>query len=720
MADQPPPVPVLRARSSTPRILPNVDTATKPELLPVPIAPEIMAIEQPAVRVQRRPLPPIPASEADENQDGADEDEPPAGSPDPELRAGDLLLEDLARHRTGALADIVATIQADQDRLVRAPLNIPLVIQGGPGTGKTIVGLHRAAWVLYQQREQMTDQSVLIVGPNRRFIEYISSVLPSLGETAVRQLTIDELALDSLSTVERDRVRIAFLDTREVARVKGDVRMASVIWAAVWLPVVTKELSFGFGRYILRLNEDLVDEIISKIRRRGTPYRDARRELSEALAHAFADEYVRRLGRRGPSASGQELKQLIAEARSHLTTSGDLAGIQPAAEPRSLLRRLYEDPKFLDEVGVILTPTERRLLFRAPTRGPSASAWTAADMALLDEAAACIRGEPRTSGHVVVDEAQDLSPMQWRVLARRTSHASMTIMGDLGQATSPWSPASWTSVIDNAGLTGKAQIAELTLGYRVPKQVMDFAAPLLAIAAPSVTVPKSFRSTEAPLVRRAAASAVPHTTAELARNHQGEGAVAIIAPIGLHERIRTSLGDAGSGVSLLAPEASKGLEFDTVVVVEPEAIAGKTLAGLRLLYVSLTRATTKLIVVHSTTLPGGIGSDKPVTPSSYPNPRNDDPWDNDVVHWLLEQPGGESWTCGVLIECLRRRLSQVTRNPERVDDAARFAKRHGVVQDTAVRGNGSITRLFRTDPLAPTYPSSDADRRRSRGPKAGV
>ena len=688
-----PPVPVQR-RMSQVSLVDDISSPL-PEPTPLPIAtPELVV---------------VPVVEAT----------PMAPDDMVEVRAADLLLQDLARERTGELQDIVATIQADQDRLIRAPYDVPLIIQGGPGTGKTVVGLHRAAWVLYQQRERLIQQSVLVVGPNRRFIRYIGSVLPSLGETDVRQATIDELALDNLTAPERGRIKVqTTADPRDVAKVKGDARMASVIRAAVWLRAKPKKVSFGYGRFTLRLDQGQVDTVIGAIWRRGVPYRGAKRELAEGLAQAFADEYVRRLGRRDPAGGGRELKQLMSEARRHLASSGVLTEMLPVVEPRELLQRLYEDRDLLEAAGAGLTVRERALLHRSRVSGKRSGAWTAADLPLLDEAAFVVRGDATTAGHVVVDEAQDLSPMQWRVLSRRRSQASMTILGDLAQATSPWSPPSWQKVIERAGLTGKAEIAELTLGYRVPRQVMDFAAPVLAKAAPAVKVPVSFRSTVEPVVRRVMPSAVPELAADLAIQRPGHGAVAIIAPAALHDAISRRLGDLSDAVSLLTPEASKGLEFDIVVVAEPEAIAGKTLSGHRLLYVTLTRATKELVVVHSKALPAGVGGNlRPTPPSTYPNPRNDDPWDNDAVHWLLDQPGGEAWTRGVLMECLRRQPNQLARDRRRVDEAARLAKRHGVAQERTERGNGFIVRLFRTDCDAPVYPGSEAAR--SSRPSAG-
>ncbi len=636
----------------------------------------------------------------------------PAG--DEEVRAADLLLEELQRQRTGALEEVVATIQADQDRLIRSPIEVPLIIQGGPGTGKTIVGLHRAAWVIYEQRRRLIDQSVLVVGPNRRFMAYISSVLPSLGETDIRQVTIDELSVDNLSATDRSRVRVKSTDDREVGHLKGDPRMAVVVRAAVWAGVKPLSLTLPYGRFTLRLSADRVDSLIGQALQRSEFYKAARREMTDLVISAFVEEYGRRAGGSGRAS---ESRGVASAARAELTKSKVIDRMFPKVEPRQVVQKLLEDRRFLDRVATQLHPDERALLNRRPVK-PFGSSWTAADLPLLDEAAAQIGGPPPISGHVVVDEAQDLSPMQWRVLSRRSSQGSMTVLGDLGQATSTWSAPSWREVAKRAFIALKAEVAELRLGYRVPRQVMDFAAPLLDVAAPGVRAPRSFRTTKQPVVRLTARDAVPATAVRLAAERSTAGAVAIIAAAEHQEALtRAVAGLPGPSVPVLTPDGAKGLEFDVVVVVEPTVIAGRSYAGLRQLYVALTRPTNELIVVHSRVLPAGIGqSHRPPVPSTYPNPRNDDPWDNDTVHWLLEQPGGEDWTRGVLMESLRRQPGQVERNPQRVTDAARFAKRNGVVQIGARRGAATITRLLRTDEGAPEYPASEEARRATRKP----
>ncbi|MGI8946499.1 MAG: ATP-binding domain-containing protein, partial [Ornithinimicrobium sp.] len=298
---------------------------------------------------------------------------------------------------------------------------------------------------------------------------------------------------------------------------------------------------------------------------------------------------------------------------------------------------------------------------------------------------------------------------------RRTQRGSMTILGDLAQATSPWSPRSWAEVMRHANLAGKAEVAELRLGYRVPKQVMDFARPLLDRAAPAVEVPKSFRSTVDPVVRRCLVDSIPRTTHDLVVEHLNRGAVAVIAPSELHGDLAHDLEAFGEQVTLLVPEGAKGLEFDVVVVIEPATIAGRTLSGLRSLYICLTRATKELIVLHAKPLPPSLSAGRPITvPSTYPNLRNGDPWDNDAAYWLLDQDGGEAWTHLVLFECLRQQPNQRRRNPQRVKEAAQLAQRHGVIQERQAYGRRTIVRLYRTDREAPTYPGDEAERRQHR------
>lgn len=470
-------------------------------------------------------------------------------------------------------------------------------------------------------------------------------------------------------------------------------------------------MRFPYGRFILRLKREQVSELIEQLRRRRTPYRSARQKLGKVIAEALSQEYVRRLRRQFWSMRADELKDLMEGARKELATSGVLDAILPGLSPTGVVQQLLEDQGVLQRAGAMLTTKELELLARRPSRRARVT-WSPSDLPLLDEAMACIRGPGTVFGHVVVDEAQDLSPMQWRVITRRTSRGSMTILGDLAQATSPWSPRTWTTVIRHAGLAGKAEVAQLRLGYRVPRQVMDFASPLLAKAAPAIDAPKSFRSGIDPVLHRSPEGSLLKLAREVATNSVDRGSVAVISPVTLRGRLVEAVGDVGTRISVLTPEEAKGLEFDVVVVVEPFDIAGRTQAGLRSLYICLTRATKELIVLHSKPLPIELRPNQPsALPATYPNPRNDDPWDNDVVHWLLEQAGGAKWTRGVLFECLRRQPNQTAKDPKRVRAAAQFARHHGVVQRRKPHGQGTIIRLMRTDPAAPQYPSTEAERR---------
>ncbi len=685
-----PPIPIRRRQPE----LERVERQTAWEMPPVPVA---------------APVEPSGQSENDEMTEPADD---PGLLDSVEVRARDLLLDDLARERTGVMADIVATIQADQDRLVRAAPDIPLVIQGGPGTGKTVVGLHRAAWVLYRQRGTMAEQSVLVVGPNQAFLEYISSVLPSLGEDKVRQTTVDDLALDGVSSVDRRRLTMVTEEPKAVARIKGDARMAAVVEAAVWSAARPGPVRLGFERSMLHLDADQVAGLIEALRRRGTPYSDARRGLEESVTNALAEQYVERHRGKHFQVAGSTFQQLALAARAQLSRSGVFGKMLPILEPRKVIEHLLEDAEVLECAGTALTTKERALLVRPISHGRHR--WTAADLPLVDEAAACIRGRGAVFGHVVVDEAQDLSPMKWRVIRRRTQRGSMTILGDLAQATSEWTPRSWSDVLAHLDLSERAEVAELRLGYRVPQQVMAFASPLVERAAPTVCVPKSFRSTLEPMVRRFPSHDLARVALEVVGQQQGNGALAVIAPADHQATLESAL-SAAPEVTVLTPEEAKGLEFNVVIVVEPAAIAGRSLAGLRSLYICFTRATQQLVVLHSKPLPemlhlGTAGR----TPTTFSNPGDDDPWDNDAAHWLLTQSGGKTWTLGVLFECLRQQPNRLRRDPQRVKAAAQLAKRHGVVQERHRHGSRTIVRLYRTDPDAPSYPLNEADRRRRR------
>jgi DNA helicase IV len=616
------------------------------------------------------------------------------------------LLDALRRARTGRMGDIVATIQAEQDRIIRAPLNGLVVVQGGPGTGKTAVALHRAAYLLYTHRFPLEEMGVLFVGPNPVFLRYIERVLPTLGESGCRMATADELV---------DGVTATATDPPEVTRLKGEARMADLLAAAVRSRQrpLRRAVVVPFGAFELKLGPRASTEIVERAAAAPGTH-NARRPLVERAVHDhLVRQYrkaVARADRAGLSPRGLD----EPEVREGLLRSRDvrrlLDRLWPVLTPARLLVDLFGVPALLAEAGEgIVSPEEQALLARprpAPGDEPS---WSPADLPLLDEAApwlgpvapkarprkaitgedaslivdraladqlpecpnceaelswvgrpdadwecgACgkrwaslqvmspekanlvdnlrarllgaVAGEHRetdpdlrTYGHVVVDEAQDLSPMQWRLLARRCPSGSMTIVGDLGQASGHWAPGSWDEV---AALVPapRSTVVELTVNYRTPGEVMALAARVLAEARPDLTPARSVR--DAGVAPRAVAVstgddvvaiAVATAEEEAAALPEGEGKVAVVTPEALVGAVGAALGAPPDGDVLAAPisaltlDDAKGLEFDAVVVVEPATIADEHPHGLGALYVALTRTTTRLALVHARELPAAL------------------------------------------------------------------------------------------------------------------
>lgn len=529
-----------------------------------------------------------------------------------ELRASDLLLDELERERSGSMGEIVATIQADQDRLIRADPETPLAIQGGPGTGKTVVALHRAAWVLYQQRDRMMEPSVLIVGPNPNFLEYTRGVLPALGELATVQATVDELAVQGLTSADRLRVRPRREESPQAERLKGDPRLCEVIALAVWSHVAPEPIEVGFGRFSLRLSLEEVQDIIESCWFGRVPYGEARREVAQRISGALGQELTRRGG--AAATTADTLSQLEIQVRRSLADGGVMSRMFPPVAPRTVVRQLYVDEGFRDRVADELDASERAVLasgVAVSKKGKVRYEWSAADLPLLDEAAVVIAGPPQRFAHVVIDEAQDLSPMQWRVIRRRSVGKSATIAGDLAQATTAWSPTSWDDVASWGGYGDSIDVSHLRLGYRVPQPIMAYAGRLLSRAAPGLDQTQSFRPGSDPVVvatdRRELLDTVMR---EVRKNRRLAGSLAVICDPDTERRLRAKLEAAADGVadvSLVVDVQSKGLEYDRIIVVEPARIARGGDSGLRRLYVCLTRATKQLTVVHAAPLPAELG-----------------------------------------------------------------------------------------------------------------
>jgi DNA helicase IV len=480
----------------------------------------------------------------------------------------DFLLEELDRARDARMRDIVATIQADQYHLIARDPEPPLVIQGGPGTGKTAVGLHRASFLLYAHRQHL--RRVLVVGPNPGFMEYVSHVLPTLGEDSVDQRAVAELV---------DGVEVTRQDPLEVQRLKADTA--------------------------------LTDEL---------------RQLVETASEGEPQELVVRMEGRFVGLEADEVAELLEESRAEL-------GLSSAARERfrmNVLRRFYEDygvrlggqafrnfeeveralrrdgrlTRFLNRAWPV--PKPKQIVRRLPGL-PRSRGWSEADLPLLDEARALIAGPPQQYGHVIVDEAQDLTPMQLRMVARRAS-GGFTILGDIAQATGPVAYDRWEELLPYLPGGDSAEVAELRHAYRVPREIMALALPLLERIAPGVDPQVAYRVGAEPPRVVPADPPLQAAYEEAARLADEEGLLAVIAPASLRGDGGGSLFDE-TRIPVLTPREAKGMEFDNVIVVEPAQIVEEAPGGqgLRELYVALTRPTRRLILVHARPLPSELG-----------------------------------------------------------------------------------------------------------------
>ncbi|MFI0369889.1 HelD family protein [Actinomadura sp. 1N219] len=513
-----------------------------------------------------------------------------------------ILTEEIERPRTGPMRDIVATIQPEQDVIVRADLPRTVCVQGAPGTGKTAVGLHRAAYLLFTHRERLSRSGVLIVGPNRAFLAYISAVLPALGEVRVEQATIDDL----LGAPTAD-------EPARVAALKGEARMADVLRKALWLHVRKPEegLVFTRGSARFRLADHEVREIAAALRG-TTRYGSGRAAFAQRLAH----QILVLMERRG-EAPDDRVQDQVARSRP---VKRILDEVWPKLTPEQVLHRLLSDADFLRKAakGVLDDGEQDAVRWAKPARSHRSAEWTAADRALLDELNDLIE-RTASLGHLVVDEAQDLSAMQLRALGRRCGTGSATVLGDIAQGTTAWSARSWKDVLTHLGQDG--DVTELTLGFRVPGTVLDYAARLLPHVAPTLERPRSLRPGPGALdVRRVPdtmAAAVDAARESLAR----PGSAGLIVPDAAADAHAAALRAAGVDHEILGPESdgaarllvipaalAKGLEYDHVIVAEPAAIAAAEERGLARLYVALTRAVTSLTILHRDDLPAELAS----------------------------------------------------------------------------------------------------------------
>ena len=446
----------------------------------------------------------------------------------------DILLEDLERSRDERMRDIVATIQADQYRLITREPDGVLVIQGGPGTGKTAVGLHRASWLLYTYRRELERSGVLVVGPNPVFMDYISHVLPMLGEERVEQRAVNELV---------DGIEAARSDPAEVARLKGDARLANVIAAAVRaLPRPPDELlAIRLEGVELRLSPEEVGGLIEDAQAESADHAAGRERLRMKLVRAFYERYTARLG----NAAYHSFDDIEATLRSGGFLNRTLGALWPRPRAEQLVRRLLTSPEQLAAAADgILDEDEQRLLRSGRGRG-----WSEADLSLLDEARALLDGPDPARGHLIVDEAQDLTPMQLRMLARRSSGA-VTVLGDIAQSSGPISYSGWDEVVRYLAPEVSPAVEELRLAYRVPAEVMELALPLLPLIAPDVAPPIAYRAGDEPprFVRAEPDRLVVVAVREAGREALRDGRTALIAPARDPRRDRAAPASPRDGV----------------------------------------------------------------------------------------------------------------------------------------------------------------------------
>src|SRR5690348_2624206 len=389
-----------------------------------------------------------------------------------------IMLEEIERPRSGPMRDIVATIQPDQDDIVRAQVEQTVCVQGAPGTGKTAVGLHRVAYLLYAYANRMKRGGVLVIGPNRAFLAYIGNVLPALGELDVTQVTISDLV---------GTVQVRAIDPERAARVKGDARMAEVLrralWAGVSEPAEGLMLARGSRRWRVPAYE--IAGLIGELRDRGVRYGAGRDMLGHRIAHVVLSRM---------EAAGEPCDDRTHDSVRRTREVRSLVNeLWPAADPVRLVLRLLSDPVLLARAadGLLDEAEQAAIRWPAAPRGPASARWSAADAVLVDEARDLIDRIPSLA-HIVVDEAQDLSAMECRAVGRRCATGSATVLGDLAQATAPAAVADWPTLLAHLGKPG-AGLRQLDTGYRVPRQILDYASRLLPVIAPGVPAARSFR-----------------------------------------------------------------------------------------------------------------------------------------------------------------------------------------------------------------------------------
>jgi DNA helicase IV len=493
---------------------------------------------------------------------------------------GGILRAEIERPRVGPMRDIVATIQPEQDRLVRAGLEESVCVQGAPGTGKTAVGLHRAAYLLYAHRKRLKRSGVLVLGPNSTFLEYISAVLPTLGEVDVEQTTIGELLAVGIDAV----------DSPAAAAVKHDARMAGVLRRALYgrISAPVDAVVVPDSSYRWRVDLDEFARMVVEAQVEATSYGLGRERVFSRVIAAL---------QRQAEARGQNCNR-VWQRRMERAVTPAVDAVWPVVKADEVLA------EFLSEPADDALSTAELAAIRWPRRRKAKSArWSAADAVLLDELGALVNRVPGY-GQVIVDEAQDLSPMQCRAIARRSEHGSLTVLGDLAQGTTPWAARNWPEQLGHLG-KAKAEVVTLTTGYRVPAAVVALANKLLEALEVEVPPTRSFRSDgwlsveKVQDLEKSCSYAVRMALKE-------EGSIGVIVADENAAGIEDLMEMEDERVTVVPASLAKGLEFDHVVVVEPAEIVDAEERGLNRLYVVLTRAVSRLEVLHRRPLPAAL------------------------------------------------------------------------------------------------------------------
>ncbi|WP_151484214.1 HelD family protein [Streptomyces albicerus] len=562
------------------------------------------------VRVRRR-FGWAPGSRGDSaDLTGLEDEHLAEGRPHEESR---ILAGEIERPRVGPMRDIAATIQPEQDDLVRADLTVSVCVQGAPGTGKTAVGLHRAAYLLYTFPQRVQRGGLLILGPNRTFLSYISEVLPALGETGVRQSTIGD---------EIGRHPVRGEDDEAAAVVKHDARTAEVLRRALYArvnpnPDVANDLAVPDGSYRWRVPGDVLARIVAGVRAEEPPYAVGRERVRTRIVR-----YVRERAERRAGPQTNAWVQKISRARP---VGAYVDAVWPKVRPEEVVAELLTDPGALAAAadGVLDADEQKAVLWARPPRSWKSARWSAADLVLLDEVAGLVE-HPEGYGHLVIDEAQDLSPMECRAIGRRAAFGSVTVLGDLAQGTTPWAAREWSELLGHLGKP-EAVVVPLTTGFRVPEVVVELANRVLARLDVGVPAARSLRRDGELRVLRTD-DVLGEAVAAVRRALAYEGSVGVVAADSEFVRVWEALRGAGvevagvdqlgARVTVLGAGVAKGLEYDHVVAVEPAAIAEASAEasegevrgrgpgrGLHRLYVVLTRAVSRLDVVHARPLP---------------------------------------------------------------------------------------------------------------------